>query len=107
MPREDIITSLMAPANELICRSFLGIPSGDAERPTSVWNVPFSRNPFFTGRNEILDDLRAALVNTSTAVLTQAISGLGGMGKTRRRLSMPIGIAKSMRRCPSPKPHLE
>jgi hypothetical protein len=47
-------------------------------------NLPFERNPFFTGREEILKDLHEALAKTSATALTQAaISGLGGIGKTQ------------------------
>lgn len=48
------------------------------------WNVP-QCNPFFTGRDKILNDLRAALTTTNAVALTQpqAISGLGGIGKTQ------------------------
>jgi predicted ATP-dependent serine protease len=47
--------------------------------------MPFSRNPFFTGRDEVLSHLHTALAATSKAALTplQAISGLGGIGKTQ------------------------
>ena len=43
------------------------------------------RNPFFTGREDTLAHLHAALKSTKTASLTQAqaISGLGGIGKTQ------------------------
>jgi len=51
----------------------------------SLWNVPYRRNPFFTGREEILSRLRAAFESNRAAGLTQAqaISGLGGIGKTQ------------------------
>ena len=45
-------------------------------------NVP-SRNPNFTGREEELKSLRDSLVEGGTAALTQAITGLGGVGKTQ------------------------
>jgi tetratricopeptide (TPR) repeat protein len=50
-----------------------------------IWNVPYRRNPFFTGRENILGHLYAELQNNKTAALTQAqaISGLGGIGKTQ------------------------
>lgn len=49
------------------------------------WNIPFPRNPFFTGREDILKRLRDALTSGGTAALgqPQAISGLGGVGKTQ------------------------
>jgi tetratricopeptide (TPR) repeat protein len=50
-----------------------------------LWNVPYHRNPQFTGREEILQRLQHHLVAGTTAALTQpqAISGLGGIGKTQ------------------------
>src|SRR5438874_334375 len=53
--------------------------------PLPIWNVPHRRNPFFTGREEILVHLHDALRSNQTAALTQAlaISGLGGIGKTQ------------------------
>ena len=51
----------------------------------SIWNVPYLQNPFFTGRDTILSYLYTVLRNKNTAALTQAqaISGLGGIGKTQ------------------------
>jgi tetratricopeptide (TPR) repeat protein len=51
----------------------------------SAWNVPFRRNPFFTGRESIFTELHALLHEGTTAALSQpsAISGLGGIGKTQ------------------------
>src|SRR5205085_10885217 len=50
-----------------------------------VWNVPYQRNPLFTGREQLLKQLRTNLTTTKSAALTQAqaISGLGGIGKTQ------------------------
>jgi tetratricopeptide (TPR) repeat protein len=48
-----------------------------------VWNVPHQRNLNFTGREELLRDLRASLTSGQPAALTQAIKGLGGVGKTQ------------------------
>lgn len=48
-----------------------------------VWNMPHRRNPNFTGRGEILESLRKSLVSGAPTALTQAIAGLGGVGKTQ------------------------
>jgi tetratricopeptide (TPR) repeat protein/transcriptional regulator with XRE-family HTH domain len=48
-----------------------------------LWNVPVRRNPFFTGREEVLMCLYDTLRSEKTAALTQAITGLGGIGKTQ------------------------
>jgi len=51
----------------------------------NIWNIPYRRNPFFTGREELLDQLHHILTKNKFAALTQAqaISGLGGIGKTQ------------------------
>lgn len=61
--------------------------------PSAIWNVPYRRNPHFTGRDELLDRLdqqlsseaQDDLTTTRRAALTQpqAIQGLGGIGKTQ------------------------
>ena len=47
--------------------------------------MPRRHNPFFTGREDILEDLHQRLTSDQTAALSQtaAISGLGGIGKTQ------------------------
>ena len=49
------------------------------------WLVPLPRNPFFTGREEILEALHAQLGVNQVVALTQssALHGLGGVGKTQ------------------------
>ncbi len=63
-------------ADEVPPPVFPGLPA--------IWNVP-SRNPHFTGRQEVLDGVRANLADGGAAALTQpaAIHGLGGVGKTQ------------------------
>jgi hypothetical protein len=66
-----------------------GAPQAVGERPCfpgalpPIWNVPHLRNPHFTGRVTLLAALRTALTSGQPAALTQAISGLGGVGKTQ------------------------
>jgi tetratricopeptide (TPR) repeat protein len=52
----------------------------------SLLNVPFLRNPLFTGRKQLLRQLHSALTENKTIALVQAISGLGGIGKTQAAL---------------------
>ena len=49
------------------------------------WQVPFQRNPLFTGREEILEALHTQLHVEQVVALTQsyALRGLGGIGKTQ------------------------
>jgi DNA-binding SARP family transcriptional activator len=47
-----------------------------------AWNVP-PRNPHFTGRAAILDDIHTRLVSAGDTVAVQSIYGLGGVGKTQ------------------------
>ena len=49
------------------------------------WFVPYPRNQFFTGRDEIMEALHAQLGVGQAVALTQssALHGLGGVGKTQ------------------------
>ncbi len=47
--------------------------------PKQLFTVPLPPNPFFTGREEVLDELKKTLDRSGIAALT----GLGGMGKTQ------------------------
>lgn len=49
----------------------------------NVWSVPHERNRNFTGRDELLARLHAALTSGRPAALVQALHGLGGIGKTQ------------------------
>jgi len=51
----------------------------------AVWNIPYPYNPFFLGRESELAHLRQRLQAGQTSALSQpqAISGLGGIGKTQ------------------------
>jgi tetratricopeptide (TPR) repeat protein len=60
----------------------------DRTLSSSLWTVPYQRNLFFTGRDEILARLHEGLCADNTAVITQpqGIRGLGGIGKTQTAL---------------------
>ena len=61
--------------------------------PRALWMVPYVRNPHFTGRDELLEQLAQDLslekpgdaTTTRRAILSQpqAVKGLGGIGKTQ------------------------
>jgi tetratricopeptide (TPR) repeat protein len=50
-----------------------------------VWNIPYPRNSFFIGRDELLARLHEQLLRGQATALSQpqAIIGLGGIGKTQ------------------------
>src|SRR6266508_3253766 len=54
-----------------------------AQRVPAVWgNVP-QRNKNFTGREDLLAELRSRVTGDVTAVLAHALHGMGGVGKTQ------------------------
>lgn len=59
-----------------------------------IWNVPHLRNPNFTGREALLAELHAALTSGRPAAVTQAISGLGGVGKTQLAIEYAYRTAR-------------
>ncbi len=61
------------------------VPPNQEIPPGTTWNVPFRRNPLFTGRQDVLKKLHDQLPTGKAAALTQpqAIRGLGGIGKTQ------------------------
>jgi Trypsin/Trypsin-like peptidase domain len=52
-------------------------------RKQLISHIPYPRNPNFTGREAQLETMHSALTSRRTAALTQAIAGLGGVGKTQ------------------------
>jgi tetratricopeptide (TPR) repeat protein len=59
--------------------------SGRARFPTALpptWNVPFRRNPAFTGRELVLAELAGQLGQGAATAVTQTLQGGGGVGKT-------------------------
>ncbi|HEV8715352.1 MAG TPA: FxSxx-COOH system tetratricopeptide repeat protein [Candidatus Binatia bacterium] len=50
-----------------------------------LWSIPYPRNPFFTGREKVLEQLHEAFSSGEATAPThlQVISGLGGVGKTQ------------------------
>ncbi len=87
----DVARGIREAIEELLTSSLLRpLSSGKQQMSTRekslhLWNVPYRRNPFFTGREGILTNLHDQLHKERATALTQpqAISGLGGVGKTQ------------------------
>ena len=60
----------------------------NAPSTQTLWNIPYQRNPFFTGREDVLAQLHQNLHADAAVALShpQGISGLGGIGKTQTAL---------------------
>ncbi|MFI7119293.1 FxSxx-COOH system tetratricopeptide repeat protein [Amycolatopsis sp. NPDC049868] len=73
-------TRIVHPSASETSRNF---PTRQPDDPPLIFgNVP-PRNPNFTGRDELLDQLTKRLSSGTTAVLPSALHGLGGIGKTQ------------------------
>lgn len=59
------------------------------------WNVPYLRNLYFTGREEVFQHLQKALVShkNGDSCKIRAISGMGGIGKTQIALEFAYRYA--------------
>ena len=66
--------------------SFPGTPKVRFPGSLPFHNLPFSRNNYFTGRENIFEKMCAGFESGSAISLTQAITGLGGLGKTQTAL---------------------
>lgn len=88
---EDIAVGIRTAVEEVRAGRFIAPDNAPAADPKGlspsslprIWNVPHLRNPNFTGRKELLRDLRDALTYGRHATLIQAMHGLGGVGKTQ------------------------
>jgi TIR domain len=74
----DVMRGIRRAAEE-----WIGSSSEDASE--HIWHIPYRQNSFFTGQENILSSLYNELEEHVAANLTQpqAISGLGGIGKTQ------------------------
>jgi tetratricopeptide (TPR) repeat protein len=79
--QEPVTTPLAYPPNAWSSRSF---QQRQPDEPPPIWgNIP-PRNPNFTGRDDLLEQLAKRLTaGGTTAVLPSALHGMGGIGKTQ------------------------
>ena len=84
--RERLLTEIRGPKKPDTAPTYPARKTRSERFPGSRparWNVPHRRNRFFTGRANVLERLHEALNEGGAAALGQAISGLGGIGKTQ------------------------
>src|SRR5947209_3860274 len=62
------------------------LQKGDDQASQVLPNVPFRRNPYFTGYDEIIEALHGRLAAEKGGIAIKTISGLGGIGKTQLML---------------------
>jgi serine/threonine protein kinase/tetratricopeptide (TPR) repeat protein len=83
----DALALALSPGSESSIGAKSSSPSklADAEAQSAIWHVPHPRNPYFTGRNDVLEQLHASFQSIEITALTQshALCGLGGVGKTQ------------------------
>ena len=63
--------------------SFPGIAKARFPGSLPFNNLPYSKNGYFTGRDDVLKEISDRFECGQTISLTQAITGLGGLGKTQ------------------------
>ncbi|MCL2592533.1 MAG: toll/interleukin-1 receptor domain-containing protein, partial [Defluviitaleaceae bacterium] len=66
--------------------SFPGTPKKRFPGSLPFNNLPFSRNHYFTGREQVFEDICSKFESGKAISLTQAIVGMGGLGKTQTAL---------------------
>src|SRR5262249_16194562 len=57
--------------------------TGPIQEPSTIFELPFPQNKFFTGREDVLNRLLTGFMNGERV---QSLNGLGGIGKTQTRL---------------------
>ena len=86
----DIVKSIRAVAEDIHVKGIRAVADNisNSINRAFIVNVPLPRNPFFTGRDDILAKLHDALNDKLEIAVTpsqraKALSGLGGVGKTQ------------------------
>ena len=85
-PKPNLGTLRQLPPRERPQQVFENSQPGDTQE--FIENVPYKRNTFFTGREPLLRQLHEMLHRKGSSALSQpqALSGLGGIGKTQTAL---------------------
>ncbi len=87
IPSSEYLKAIVV-AFELVEEDKADLYRAAAHVPPRVHTLPFLPNPFFTGRDTQLKQLRKLLEEKGSVVVTQSasVSGLGGIGKTQLAL---------------------
>jgi tetratricopeptide (TPR) repeat protein len=70
-------------------------PSEGTRASLTWWKVPYAQNTFFTARSSILQQLHTTFLAGKTGVVVQALTGLGGIGKTQIALEYAYRYAQT------------
>jgi tetratricopeptide (TPR) repeat protein len=81
--KDDAFSTIVKGIKETIDELRSKLRPQSMDWPLPLWNVPYWRNLFFTGRQEILADLQKTFTSPQAALQVQALSGLAGVGKTQ------------------------
>lgn len=69
------------------------------EMKCSLWHLPCPQNPYFTGRSNILDSIYSTFKKSNSLAVTQAIAGLGGIGKTQTAIEYAFRYRNEYKPC--------
>lgn len=78
--RVGLLVRVAAPTAENAAGQQEGVSAPKEAVPLVSWNVPFTRNPTFTGRDVLLDELFGAPTTREPRI--DVLTGLGGVGKS-------------------------
>jgi tetratricopeptide (TPR) repeat protein len=86
--RDDAFAKIVAALRNLIVEIGRKLPTEPAPTRTAqtaptLWKVPYARNPFFTGRTTLLEQLHNTFLARRDGIFVQSLNGLGGIGKTQ------------------------
>jgi hypothetical protein len=75
----DVVRGILRAAREIRAAQATASEAGRRiQRLPPIWNVPFLRNPHFTGREELLEDIHRKFNHGRVA-----LTGMAGVGKTQ------------------------
>ncbi|HEY0753513.1 MAG TPA: helix-turn-helix domain-containing protein [Ktedonobacteraceae bacterium] len=87
--QQVLATKLATSAVQIVCE----------KQQFPLWNIPHPSNPFFTGRRDLLHHIHEKICYDSTSLFSrsQALSGLGGIGKTQTAIEYAYQYARYYR----------